>query len=130
MYDPVGATLRPLVLVVNGDAAMRGALQFMLQMEGAEVQLHKAGGELLANRELPRADCLIMTDRLPDMDAFEILESLCARKILVPAILLTSHATDALRARAIGLGCRLVLQKPVMDNALIDGVRSILNGEI
>ncbi|MDR3522149.1 MAG: response regulator [Acidocella sp.] len=116
----------PLVLVVNDDEAMRNALQFALQLEGVEVHVHGEGADVLADRDLSRASCLILKDRMPRMDGFELLDCLQARDISLPAILLTSAATVRLRARAIAAGVQLVLEKPILDNALVDGVMTIL----
>jgi len=118
----------PLVLVVNDDEAMRNALQFALRLEGIEVHAHHAGVDLLADCDLPRADCLILNDRMPQMDGFEVLHALRARAIRLPVILLTSVASAMLRARAAAAGVRLVLEKPILDNALVEGVLRILHG--
>jgi two-component system response regulator FixJ len=64
------------------------------------------------------------------MDGFEILDNLRMRGIAIPAILLTSHATTVLRARATAAGVRLVLEKPILDNAVVDGVFSLLGSQI
>ncbi len=118
---------QPLVLVVNDDEAMRSALQFALRLEGVEVHVHHDGVDLLADRDLHRAGCLILKDRMPHMDGLEVMEYLRAQAIPVPAILLTSAATIGLRARAAAADVRLVLEKPILDNALVEGVLMILD---
>jgi FixJ family two-component response regulator len=117
---------QPLVLVVNDDEAMRNALRFALQLEGVEVHVHGDGADLLADLDLHRASCLILKDRMPDMDCFEVMKNLRARGAALPTILLTANATSALNARAAAAGARLVLEKPILDNALVEGVLSIL----
>src|SRR5271157_4159307 len=98
------AEARPLVMVVNDDAAMRDALQFVLRLEGLDVHVHAGGDALLASRDLPRTKCLILKDRLPGMDAFEVLQHLRERELSLPVILLTSAASPALRGRAQAAG--------------------------
>ena len=39
---------------------------------------------------------------------------------------MTSHATDSLRRRAILAGVRLVLEKPFLNGALVDGIHDLL----
>jgi two-component system response regulator FixJ len=68
-----------------------------------------------------------LDDRMPRMDGFELLSHLQARDITLPAIMLTSHATPRVRARAAAAGVSKVLEKPLLDNALMDSIRSILN---
>jgi FixJ family two-component response regulator len=116
----------PLVLVAHDDEAMRNALQFVLRLEGVEVHTHDGGADLLADAELARAGCLILNHRMPCMDAFELLNSLREREIRLPVILLSGDARGGLRMRAKAAGVALVLEKPILDNTLVDGVMTIL----
>jgi two-component system, LuxR family, response regulator FixJ len=61
------------------------------------------------------------------MDGFELLQHLQARDVRVPVILLSSHATAQLRARAVAAGVRLVLEKPLLDNGLVNSIMAILS---
>lgn len=117
----------PLVLVAHDDEAMRNALQFVLRLEGVEVHTHDGGAELLADAELIRAGCIILNDRMLHMDAFELLNRLREREIHLPVILLSGDATAGLRMRATAAGFAFVLEKPILDNTLIDGVMAILD---
>jgi two-component system response regulator FixJ len=116
----------PLILIAADDQAVCEALQFALQLEGLSVHTHREGDRLLADPELPRAVCVILDDRNPRMDGFEVLNHLRRVDIRLPVILLTGHATGRLRARAAAAGVRLVLEKPLLDNVLMDGIRAIL----
>ncbi|MDR3504936.1 MAG: response regulator [Acidocella sp.] len=122
------AEARPLVVVVNDDAAMRDALRFVLRLEGLEVQAYANGDAFLASRDLPHAKCLILKDRLPGLDAFELLRQLRARELSPPVILLTSAASPALYGRAQAAGVWRVLEKPILDNRLVEAVTSVLAG--
>jgi two-component system response regulator FixJ len=124
MYDG-----RHLVLILDGDAAVRAALQFALQLEGFNVHTHSGGAELLADPDLSRAGCIILDDQTPLMEGFQLMSQLRSRNIRLPAILLTSHATAGLRARANAAGIRLVLEKPLLDNTLSISVLTVLNSE-
>lgn len=116
-----------LVLIADDDQGVRDALQFALRLEGVNVHAHRDGAELLADTDLPRAGCVILDDGMPHMGGFELLSRLRARNIRLPAILLTNHATAGLRARAGAAGVQLVLEKPLLDNALVDSVLTILS---
>nr|WP_255643116.1 response regulator [Acidocella sp. KAb 2-4] len=123
------AEARPLVMVVNDDAAMRDALQFRLRLEGLEVQAHADGAALLASRDLARAGCVILKDQMPGVGAFETLLRLHALDLAPPVILLTGAASAALRHRAAAAGVWLVLEKPILDNGLVDAVGHALAGQ-
>jgi FixJ family two-component response regulator len=118
-----------LVLIADDDQAVRDALQFALRLVGLNVHAHGGGAELLADADLPRARCIIVDDGMPNMNGFELLRRLHARNIRLPAILLTNHATAGLRARAGAAGVRLVLEKPLMDDALVDSILTIVTAE-
>jgi two-component system, LuxR family, response regulator FixJ len=118
-----------LVLIADDDQAVRDALQFALKLEGLDVHTHSGGAKLLADPDLMRAGCVIVDDRMPLMDGFQLLSHLLARNIHLPSILLTDHATVGLYARATTAGVRKVLEKPLLDNALIESIRTILNGD-
>lgn len=113
-------------MIVNDDAAMRDAMQFALRLEGAEVRLHESGAGLLADPALPACGCLVLKFHLPEMDGLEVLRRVRAMELTMPAILLTSNATPALRARAAAAGVWLVLEKPIMDGALVNAVTARL----
>jgi len=120
------ANRRDLVLIVDDDQAVRDALQFALRLEGLRVHVHSGGAALLADPDLQQAGCIILGDHLARMDGFALLKTLQARDLDAPAIMLTSHATPSVRARAQAAGVRKVLEKPLLDNSLLDDIRTIL----
>ena len=84
------------------------------------------GAGLLADPALPTCACLVLKYHLPGMDGFEVLQRVRDMGLTMPAILLTSAATPALRARAAAAGVWLVLEKPIMDGALVNAVVGLL----
>jgi len=116
---------KPLVLVVDDDAAVRNSLRFSLQIEGFAVSDFRDGNELLSQAELPRSDCLVVDYHLPGMSGLEVLNQLRERHVSVPAILITSHPSPILRERAAAAGARIV-EKPLLGDALIESVRDLL----
>lgn len=121
------ADRRKLVLVVDDDQAVRDALQFALRLEGLCVHVHNGGAALLADPALNRAGCIILGDRMRQMDGFTLLRNIKAGGFDLPVIMLTSHATPRVTARADAAGVRKVLEKPLLDNALVENIRSILD---
>jgi two-component system, LuxR family, response regulator FixJ len=111
------------VLVVDDDAAVRSSLKFALEAEGLEVRLYDGPAALLAERNLPLRACLVVDYRMPLMDGLDLVTSLNARNTVLPTILITDHATLGLRARAAKVGIRQVLEKPLSDSALVEGIR-------
>jgi FixJ family two-component response regulator len=119
-----------LVLLVDDDQAVREALQFALELEGLCVHAHNRGDALLADPDLDRAGCVVVDDHSRGTDGFAVLQRLKERNVRIPSILLSSHVTDRIRDRARAAGVSLVLEKPLMDNALRDTIRAIVSGEV
>jgi two-component system response regulator FixJ len=114
------------VLIVDDDAAVRSALKFALEVEGFSVRLYAGPEALLADRDLPRCGCLVVDYRMPVMDGLEMIDVLRERQVAMPAILITGRANESLRRLAARSGVSQVLEKPLFDGALIDGIRLAL----
>ena len=114
------------VLVVDDDAAVRQSLKFALEQEGLDVRLYEGGAQLLADGALPPTGCLVIDLTMPEMDGIDLIGRLRARHVNLPAILITSPASLRLHARALRAGFRLVLEKPLEDGTLLDGIHGAL----
>jgi FixJ family two-component response regulator len=115
-----------IVLVVDDDAAVRGALKFALEVEGFRVLLYDSAAALLADGSLPERACLVIDYRMPDVDGLELVDVLRARQVALPAILISGRVNKELRMRAGRCGVIRVLEKPLSDMALIESIRSAL----
>jgi two-component system, LuxR family, response regulator FixJ len=110
------------ILVVDDDPAVRGALKFALELDGFAVRDYASGEALLAAGRLPERGCLVLDYRLPGADALHLLDLLRTRGVELPAILITSHPPQALRAQAERIGVPIV-EKPLICDALTDQLR-------
>jgi FixJ family two-component response regulator len=117
---------RHLVLVVDDDLAVRESLKFALELEGLTVRTCSGGAELLAHPNLHDAACLVVDYQMPMMDGLEVISALRSRDCSVPVILITGHSTGALLRRAIAAGVRHVVEKPLLDSALIESIQAVL----
>jgi two-component system, LuxR family, response regulator FixJ len=115
-----------LVLIAADDEAVRDSLQFSLRLEGYRVRTHSDKAGLLNDPTLAKATCVVLDDRKPHLDGFDLLTRLRARGLTMPAVLLSNNATQWLRARAVAAGFRAVLEKPLLNNILAETLRTIL----
>lgn len=115
-----------LVLVADDDLAVRQSLKFALELEDLEVVVCADGPDLLAHPRLADAECVVLDYKMPVMDGFEVLARMKARNCQIPVILITSYATEALRRRAASAGVRHVVEKPLLDSALVDSIRDVV----
>jgi two-component system response regulator FixJ len=119
---------RKLVIIVDDDQAVRDALQFALRLEGLCVHVHDDAATLLADPDLNRAECVVLDHRMPRLDGFAMLRNVQERAPGMPAIMLTSRTTPQDRARARAAGVRMVLEKPLLEDILMENIRTVLGG--
>jgi len=109
------------ILVVDDDAALRSSLQFILGVEGYAVRVYANGRELLDDVDLPDCGCLVIDQRLPDIDGLQLIDTMRSRDVRLPAILITTHPTRALRLRAEAAKIPIV-EKPLITGTLFQQI--------
>jgi two-component system, LuxR family, response regulator FixJ len=119
--------MRPTVLIIDDDPAVRNSLKFALEVEGFAVRVYPTGAELLSEVEIPSNGCLVVDYNLPEMNGLDMLCELRRRKIDLPAILITTHPNSAVRHRAAQAGVPLI-EKPLLNDTLFQGIRAALGG--
>lgn len=114
---------KPVVVIVDGDPAVRNSLAFSLETEDISARVYATAAELLD--AVPQAACFIVDYKLPDMSGLDLLAELRRRHIRPRAILIATHPSVALRERAAASGAILV-EKPLLGDALFQEIRSAL----
>lgn len=108
---------RAVVVLVEDDPSLRGALTFAFEADGLDVRAYADGHDLLAADDLPMADCLVIDFKLPRLDGLALLAMLRQRALDAPAILVTSNPDRRCRRAALAAGVEIV-EKPLMDGEL------------
>jgi len=120
--DPKGAAKRPIIAVVDDDPAVCSSLKFALELEGFAVRTYHSGAELLCADDVADCNCFVIDQRMPGMTGMELIEVLRERLVLTPVILIISHGSAALNARAKKAAIPIV-EKPFLGNALVERIR-------
>jgi two-component system, LuxR family, response regulator FixJ len=113
------------ILVVEDDSALRKSLKFSLQIEGFAVRLYADARELLDDPDLPTFGCMIVDQRLEGMTGLDLVAALRARRIALPAILVTTNPPAILKQLAAEAGVPLI-EKPFLGEALFESIRNAL----
>ena len=121
------SAIGPQVMVVDDDLAVRNSLKFSLEVEGFAVRVYAGGTELLNDTELSRGGCLVIDQNMPEMNGLDLIAQLRSRAVAVPAILVTTYPTAALRTRAAKVGVAIV-EKPFLGTILVDRIRELSVG--
>ena len=121
--------MKPRVLVVDDDRAVRFTLRAILEDEGEiEVEVLEAadGLEGLARLETDGADLVITDLRMPRLDGFGLLAALQARPGAPPVVVLTAHGNERTAVDAIKLGALDYFAKPFDPDEVSRVVRRAL----
>jgi two-component system response regulator MprA len=114
------------VLVVDDDAAVLGAIDRALRLEGYSVTCASTGSEALESLALSPPDAIVLDLQLPDIDGLEVCRRLRAADNDTPVLMLT--ARDAIDDRVLGLdaGADDYLVKPFALAELVARLRALL----
>jgi two-component system, LuxR family, response regulator FixJ len=112
------------VVLIDDDEAVRGALAFLLEIEGFRVATYASGEELLRWRMPPECCCYVIDHELPGIDGIELLSQLRSAGALAPALLITTSPSARVRARATLAGTEIV-EKPLLGDGFVRAVKRL-----
>lgn len=115
---------RLLLVLIEDDRAVLGALTFAFETEGYQVAAFRDPASALAASEIDRASCLVVDHRLPGMSGLQVVALLRAQGVAAPALLITTHPTAQLRRDAAAAKIEIV-EKPLLGDVLAARVRAL-----
>lgn len=117
-----------LLAVVDDDADVRVALTRLVSSAGFTVETYACGADFMRSIDDHEPDCLVLDLHMPEMSGFDVQGALAARHAAVPVVVITGHDTPESRARALELGAKCYLCKPVDDETLLAAIGSAIDG--
>ena len=117
---------RPVVLVVDDDAALRVALRRALVIAGFDVLLAAAGEEALALVEDSAPGAVVLDLGLPDIDGVEVAQRLREDGHDVPICMLSARSQVAERVAGLEAGADDYVVKPFAVDELAARLRALL----
>ena len=115
-----------LVVIVDDDESVRGALQGMMKEAGLEARVFESAEDFLNSEVLHKTGCLVADIRMPGMSGLELQHTLNAKACRIPTIFITAHGDAKMRLQAMRAGAVEFLAKPFDNDALLDTVRAAL----
>jgi len=115
-----------LVTIVDDEASVRKALSRLVRAAGFEVETFSSGAEFLAASLPRRPQCLILDLRMPHVSGFDVQQALSLAGHRLPVVVITGDDSPESRERALKLGARAYLRKPVDDAILLDAIRTAI----
>jgi len=113
----------PCIFVVACDV-VRDSLRFAFEVEGFRVCDYGSARALLNAAPKGQPGYLVVDDTLPDMNGVELLRRLREAHVELPALMIVSAPTGAVRSMAALVGICIV-EKPLIGDTLVENVRTL-----
>ncbi len=119
--------MKPRILVIDDEAAIRDSLRMILEYEGYEVLQAATGDEgvKLVEREAP--DLVFLDIKMPGMDGLEVLQKLRHLVETTPIVVVSGHATITTAVEATRLGAFDFIEKPLATDRIMVTVRNAVD---
>ena len=111
-----------LLAVVDDDADVRVALTRLVTSAGYKVETFACGADFLKSVDEHEPACIVLDLHMPEINGFDIQAALARDHARVPVVVITGHDTSDNRARALRLGAKSYLCKPVDGDALLAAI--------
>ena len=112
----------PIVLVVDDDSSLRGAISSSLRSIGLRVETFGSVAEFLDATLPPAAACLILDIRLPGQSGLDLQAELVREDVRIPIIFISGYGDVPMTVKAMKAGAIDFLTKPFRDQDLLDAV--------
>lgn len=114
------------VLVVDDAAFSRRMLRKYVEAEGCQVLEAANGQQALEIVQQHQPDCILTDLLMPDVDGFELLQTLRAQGCTAPIAIITADIQNTSRQRGVELGAARFINKPVKEDEVRQTVRQLL----
>jgi two-component system phosphate regulon response regulator PhoB len=128
MLDGVSALSKPLVLVVEDEAALATMLRYNLEKQGFRVEEAADGQEALTRISETQPDLVLLDWMLPVMSGIEVCRQIRRRSSTrdLPVIMVTARTEDQDAVRGLNTGADDYITKPFSMDALLARMRALL----
>ncbi|MBL7962877.1 MAG: response regulator [Flavobacteriales bacterium] len=116
----------PRVILVEDDTLVRTLLMRRMTQAGWSVVALKDGRDIQAIINAQQIDLLVVDLGLPYMDGLALLESIRARGVTIPALVISGYELPHLQDTVRSAGAHDMLQKPFDQEELLVRMRRLL----
>ncbi len=119
--------MKPRILVVDDEAAVRDSLKMTLEYDGYDVTLAATGeeGVKLIEREAP--DLVFLDVKMPGMDGLEVLQKVRHLAEVTPIVVISGHGDISTAVEATRLGAFDFIEKPLERERVLVTVRNAVD---
>jgi two-component system, NtrC family, nitrogen regulation response regulator NtrX len=119
--------MKPRILVIDDEEAIRNSMRMILEYEGYECVLAPSGQDALTllDREVP--DLVFLDIKMPGMDGLEVLGRVKAAHETLPVVIVSGHGTVGTAVEATRLGAFDFIEKPLARERVLVTIRNALD---
>jgi len=117
--------LKPIICIIEDDAAVRESLRLMLELHDYRVEEFEDGARFLARLRFDNVLCIILDLNLPGENGLQILSRLRAHAVATPTFIVTGRADAGIRKEAQRLEARALFEKPLPARELLAAIETI-----
>jgi two-component system nitrogen regulation response regulator NtrX len=118
--------MKPRILVIDDEAAIRDSMRMILEYEGYEFLGAATGEEGIALVEKESVDLVFLDIKMPGMDGLEVLGHLRGLSEGLPVVMISGHGTVATAVEATKLGAFDFIEKPLATERILLAIRNAL----
>jgi two-component system nitrogen regulation response regulator NtrX len=119
--------MKPRILVVDDETAIRDSMKMILEYEGYEFLGAATGQEGLALIDKASPDVVFLDIKMPGMDGLEVLGRIKATNETLPVVIISGHATIETAVEATKKGAFDFIEKPLSRDRIDVTVRNALD---
>jgi DNA-binding response OmpR family regulator len=114
------------ILIVEDNADLASGIQYNLNLEGYETCVAEDGRRALDVAEQWVPDVILLDLMLPELDGYQVLQTLRGRGVRTPVVILTARGEEADKVRGFRLDADQYVTKPFGVLELLERVRALL----
>jgi len=114
------------VLIVEDNADLASGIQYNLNLEGYETCIAEDGRRALTLAEQWVPDVILLDLMLPELNGYQVLQTLRGRGVKTPVVILTARGEEADKVRGFRLDADQYVTKPFGVLELLERVRALL----
>jgi two-component system response regulator FixJ len=112
------------VYVIDDDAAVRKALNRLLNSAGFSVETFASAEDFLSHKNHNPGACLILDLHLPGKNGLDLLQHLAEVGQNIPTVIISAHDDESIQNRTEKLGA-VFLRKPFTADELVCAMKTV-----
>jgi two-component system nitrogen regulation response regulator NtrX len=119
--------MKPRILVIDDEAAIRDSLRMILEYEGYDCVLAPTALDGIGIIERDAPDLVFLDIKMPNMDGLEALERIKQTNETLPVVMISGHATVSTAVEATKKGAFDFIEKPLATDRVLLTVRNAID---